>query len=547
MSIIWTALAALAAKTIIEAYNSKSKENSRKSGASEYRKESESIKVSDDIFEKTVTTESRKEPEKIKAFEDNSEKTVTTESRKEPENIKVSDVKSEKTVTTEYKKEPENIKASDVKSEKTVTTECRKEPANIKVADVNPEKTVTSDYKKAEPKKLRWWEQAKLDYGYDMYYSKIETDKLYDESTCQWMNTDFFSDATIKRFGGIMKSEDWDISNSDDMYEFRMRNHCLLKIKSMNNVNSFMNFVHKDSDPYHLVFVKQYYHRSENREYADYLDGIIYCETVCLGMEDDSEALTPRTLVIRPGTECIADSALADSYNICKLIFPDSLVSIGTGSVERSPKLRLVWISENLKYIQNAAFRYCWKLEKIYLPYGLLYIGHEAFRSCDSLKCVKIPDSVTYIGARAFYRCLNLNAVKLSRNIKVISSGMFMHCHQLEQIVIPEGVTVIEKDAFAFCSNLKRVFLPESLERIEDEAFLECKQLKYIKVSDSVTFLGTDLFGKNKKYKTIVSSSENKYVISYALKNQINWTDKYTEKWHREMLKRVSSGNDDKH
>ncbi|MBR3534406.1 MAG: leucine-rich repeat domain-containing protein [Oscillospiraceae bacterium] len=481
MSVLWTALAALAAKTIIEAYNSKSKENTRKP------------------------------------------------------------------VSSEYKKEPEKIKAPGVNTEKTVTPEYIKEPERIKASDVNTEKTVTSDYKKSEPIR-RWWEQTKLDlYGYKVYYSKIETDKLFDASTCQWMNTDFFSDATMKRFGNIMKSEECDIKNLDDMYEFRMRNHCLLKIKSMDNVNTLLNFVRDDPGPNHLVYVYQYFHRSENSEYAEYLDGIIYSETVCLGMEDDSEALTPRTVVIRSGTECIADSALADSYNICKLIFPNSLVSIGTGSVERSPKLRLVWISENLKYIQNAAFRYCWKLEKIYLPYGLLYIGHEAFRSCNSLKYVTIPDSVTYIGARAFYRCLNLNAVKLSRNIKIISSGMFMHCHQLEQIVIPEGVTVIEKDAFAFCSNLKRVFLPEGLEKIEDGAFSDCKQLKYIKVPDSITFLGADLFGTKKKYKTIVSSSENKYVISYALKNQINWTDKFTEKWHREMLKRVSSGNDDKH
>lgn len=306
-------------------------------------------------------------------------------------------------------------------------------------------------------------------------------------------------------------------------------------------VNTPVCRVVSEEEPDDLKFSGGYAYRKEIEAIAD-KDGVIYLFNKCVGRVRKVHWLKERfDIVIKAGTDAIADSALADNYLITSVELPDSVTVIGTGAFERSGLLARIGLSRNLKYIKDAAFRFCWELQDIDLPEGLVYIGADAFRKCKSLTELNIPDSVTYIGSKAFFGCVSLKSVRLPAHITNIGSGAFRHCHQLAEIVIPEEVTVIEKYAFANCSYLEKISLPGGLKRIEDGAFADCRKLKVIEIPDSVEYIGEDIFGKRKKYSTIAASADNDYVRKYAAENHINFTDHFTDEMYREILKKVST------
>lgn len=325
-----------------------------------------------------------------------------------------------------------------------------------------------------------------------------------------------------------------------ESYYLRMRNLNKISMHSRDYVNTPVNRLVPNENSDDLKYNLGYIERNEIETLADEC-GIIYMLNKCVGRVRKGKWLNERIdIVIKNGTDAIADSALADNYLINSVLLPDSLTVIGAGAFERSQILEKVVFPKSLKYIKDAAFRFCWELKDIQLPEGLVYIGADAFRKCKSVTELVIPDSVEFIGSNAFYKCINLKKVILPAHLTRITSGMFRHCHQLSEIAIPEDVSVIEKYAFAYCSSLERVVLPPGLKRIEDGAFSECRKLKYIELPDSIEYLGKNLFGSRNKYKVIVSSSEKSYVRNYAKANQINISDRFDETLYREILKKVS-------
>lgn len=319
------------------------------------------------------------------------------------------------------------------------------------------------------------------------------------------------------------------ITGEQVMYSYYLRIKDLDKIgfHSRESVDTAVYHVIPGKNPDDLKYNLDYINRKEIEALADQF-GCIYLFNKCVGRVRGSQCDTIRyDIVIRNGTDAIADSALADNYLIVSVTLPDTVTVIGTGALERSRLLQKVTLSKNLKYIKDAAFRFCWRLQNVDLPDGLLYIGADAFRKCHEFTEMIIPDSVTYIGSKAFFKCVNLKSVKLPAHIAKISLGLFRHCHQLTEIVIPDGVTVIEKDAFAECRSLEKISLPSGLKRIGDGAFANCRKLRFLEIPDSVEYIGEELFGKIKikRCPTFVASEDNQYVSRYAADHNIRVTD----------------------
>jgi len=311
-----------------------------------------------------------------------------------------------------------------------------------------------------------------------------------------------------------------------DSYYPRIKDLDKISFVSREYVNTVVNHVIPGRDPDDLKCDGGYVYRKELEALAD-AQGVIYLFNKCVGRVRKTHWEKERyDIVIRKGTDAIADSALADNYLIVSVTLPDTVTVIGTGAIERSRLLTKVTLSKNLKYIKDAAFRFCWRLQNVDLPDGLLYIGADAFRKCESFTEMIIPDSVTYIGSKAFFKCVNLKSVRLPAHIKKISLGLFRHCHNLKEIVIPEDVTEIEDYAFADCGSLEKVSLPAGLELIGDGAFANCPKLRYLEIPDSVEYIGEDLFGRTKRYSTIIVSADNTSVRSYAAANHIKVADR---------------------
>lgn len=108
-----------------------------------------------------------------------------------------------------------------------------------------------------------------------------------------------------------------------------------------------------------------------------------------------------------------------------RLVFPDTLISIGESAFARNILL-----------------------ESIQLPNCLTEIGANAFLYCDELKSLIIPGTVTSIGKDAFHGCKKLNSVSIQNGVKVIKDGAFDDCPKLETVFIPESVDKYGRDAF---------------------------------------------------------------------------------------------------
>jgi hypothetical protein len=315
-----------------------------------------------------------------------------------------------------------------------------------------------------------------------------------------------------------------------ETYYLRIKDLDKISFVSREYVNTTVYHVIPGGNPDDLKCGGGYIYRRELEALADEY-GVVYLFNKCVGRARKSHWEKDRyDIVIRKGTDAIADGALADNYLIVSVTLPDTVTVIGTGAIERSRLLTKVTLSRNLKYIKDAAFRFCWQLQNIDLPDGLLYIGADAFRKCESFTELIIPDSVTYIGSKAFFKCVNLKSVKLPAHLTKISMGMFRHCHKLTEIVIPEAVTEIEDYAFADCGSLEKVSLPAGLELIGDGVFANCPKLRFLEIPDSVGYIGEDLFGKRKKYPAIIVSPDNTDVRNYAAAHHIKVIDNYDGK-----------------
>lgn len=102
----------------------------------------------------------------------------------------------------------------------------------------------------------------------------------------------------------------------------------------------------------------------------------------------EGELIGPPVNVVIPYTyeglpvTSIGIRAFYNSYDLKKIVIPDTVISIG-----------------------HSAFNGCYKLKDMELPNSIKSIGSRAFFDCDSLERVIIPDTVTSIGEQAFVYC----------------------------------------------------------------------------------------------------------------------------------------------
>ncbi len=139
-------------------------------------------------------------------------------------------------------------------------------------------------------------------------------------------------------------------------------------------------------------------------------------------------ALTTGEIVIPEGVceivpYCFyAPSGTGTSFSkseVCKIIIPDSVVSIGFG-----------------------AFAYCYDLVEVRMPANLTQLNDYCFIGCKDLASITIPDSVKQIGNKVFVNCTKLKKIVLPEGIQKIT-GMFVNDTDDVTIVIPEKVTDI--------------------------------------------------------------------------------------------------------
>jgi hypothetical protein len=142
--------------------------------------------------------------------------------------------------------------------------------------------------------------------------------------------------------------------------------------------------------------------------------------------------------------------------------------------------LKKVVISNTVTSIHEKAFYCCSNLSELIFEENsqLKWIEDAAFLLCEKLEKVQIPSSVTSIGEEVFAECISLKEVVFEENsqLKSIDCAAFAYC-SIESIDLPKGLTDLEECVFYDCKKLKSIIIPISVKNVSEEVFSGCSNL----------------------------------------------------------------------
>lgn len=97
-------------------------------------------------------------------------------------------------------------------------------------------------------------------------------------------------------------------------------------------------------------------------------------------------------------------------------------------------KLRTIKLTDNIRAVDDCAFKDCIQLDSIYLGAGIEEIGKESFNNCKSIKLIQLPKSLKSIGYASFRSCTSLPFIKLPASISNLGENAFYGCTSLRNI-----------------------------------------------------------------------------------------------------------------
>lgn len=303
-------------------------------------------------------------------------------------------------------------------------------------------------------------------------------------------------------------------------------------------------------------------------------NGVLYIGNNLIKVDKDKMS---GEYTVKEGTVSIAQGAFNGVTDLTKVVFPDSLKTIGSQAFEGCTGLTELIIPNGVERIDYRAFYGCTNVDKISLPDSLYFIGANVFENTayyndesnwenDVLYIGKhlirsngrfingyevkegtltiagaafsnvyvgtyyniggkitIPDSVVSICDAAFKRCLMITEFKLSANLKYIGECAFCRCFGLECIEIPDSVEFIDDMAFYGCTKLTEVKLPANLEIISEGLFQGCENLEKIEIPATVKTVKNGVLRKG--YLSSRSGVVDNFKDIYFLGSEEEWND----------------------
>ena len=262
-------------------------------------------------------------------------------------------------------------------------------------------------------------------------------------------------------------------------------------------------------------------------------------------------------LIIKEGVKKIknggfSDKHLYDDYpfgNLKEVIFPDSLVEIGSNCFSGAPyyksNLSTIYISKNISKIGKSCFSYH-PLKRIIvdkdnetfdsrddcnaiietntntlikgssntiIPKSIKSIGDDAFLGNNAIKRISIPSNIEEIGDCCFAYCWKLNKIHLSNGLKIIGTDAFYSCSYIERIKLPDTVEVIGSFAFRD-TNISTFQLPKNLKRLGEYiySFTDINNIEKLHVSKHIEYLTPISFGNIGINNISVDPDNKKYI-----------------------------------
>jgi hypothetical protein len=129
-----------------------------------------------------------------------------------------------------------------------------------------------------------------------------------------------------------------------------------------------------------------------------------------------------------------------------------NLVSIPTQEVS-------VFLSMEIKSIDESAFRGCSNLRKVVLPHSVRTVAYNSFSNCVNIEDLSLS-TVRTIDDEAFSGCINLTNVVIPTETEYIGQGAFRNCKSLTEVFIQgkgQYQLSIFAEAFAGCTSLVNI------------------------------------------------------------------------------------------
>lgn len=127
----------------------------------------------------------------------------------------------------------------------------------------------------------------------------------------------------------------------------------------------------------------------------------------------------------------------------------------------------------------------------------MTFIPSYFFYDNADIKSFTIPNNVKKIEQVAFKECKSLTNIEIPNSVLDIGEGAFEYCESLTNITIPNSLIKIKNVLFWCCNSLINLEIPKSVTSIGDQPFGNCDKLTSIK------YLGT-----KQDWKNIEKSSE---------------------------------------
>ena len=178
-------------------------------------------------------------------------------------------------------------------------------------------------------------------------------------------------------------------------------------------------------------------------------------------------------VIILPTVTKIRAGAFNSSYNIEKIIFPDSIQSIEYDTLKNCTKLKEIIIGENVSWIDPDS-----------LPKG--FNGIITISSQNPY--YSIEDNILYNKDKTQLKAVfkyNPGEFIINPNVKIICDRAFMGKKEITNIILPENLETIERSAFYFC-EFKEISIPSTVNFIGDNAFKDNQYLSKIIINKPI-------------------------------------------------------------
>ena len=236
----------------------------------------------------------------------------------------------------------------------------------------------------------------------------------------------------------------------------------------------------------------------------------------------------------------IPSRAFEGKSSLVRIIFPDDVVKIGSGSfrgtnlsgalvlpssLEIIDKIQVflnlsgitsITFNSKLKEIGENAFNGCSGITgELELPESLISIGDGAFQSCKGITSLKLPSNLETIGKSAFQSCQSLKgSLTIPNKIKYIHNRAFGYCDFNGSLVLPDGLLTIENCAFYGSRFQGELHLPKSLLSIGEEAFLRNQFTGDLVLPQNLLTIGASAFKDCSRLTGVVEIPEGVISIS---------------------------------